>query len=315
MTRAQLGSSSHHRSGSGAGVPERESAVARTRSEKTCLPNPSVVTVRPRSAGHRPSAPARGHNPRRRGGRPRSRTEDRPARERRAEQPVARAPKAAYDQRDVRPARKPHTRPDRAEWPSRSARDNSKRGVHQECAGHRRQPGRPASPGSATTVRIAENVPSAPPGSSDPSGISSCASSAGICPSVSSDGINRSVSSGGTNRSSVDTERSSAGSAPALRASRIARSASSVRTGPETDPAGSSRAHRAGEPDRPSSGSRPVTSPVSASRRRWSRRSGPGGSPTPSRSRPPPSPTHSPGATCSAAARPAPARRSPSACR
>ena len=71
---------------------------------------------------------SRGHNPRRRGGVPRSRTEDRPARERRAESPVAAAPKAAYVQRDARPARKPHTRPDRAEWPSRSARDNSKRG-------------------------------------------------------------------------------------------------------------------------------------------------------------------------------------------
>ena len=71
---------------------------------------------------------SRGHNPRRRGGVPRSRTEDRPARERRAESPVAAAPKTAYVQRDARPARKPHTRPDRAEWPSRSARDNSKRG-------------------------------------------------------------------------------------------------------------------------------------------------------------------------------------------
>jgi len=69
---------------------------------------------------------ARGHNPRRRGGQPRSRTEDRPAR--RPEAPLARAPKSATEQRDFRPARKPHTRPDRAEWPSRSARDNSKRG-------------------------------------------------------------------------------------------------------------------------------------------------------------------------------------------
>src|SRR4051794_22993851 len=71
---------------------------------------------------------SRGHNPRRRGGVPRSRTEDRPARERRTEAPVTAAPKTAYVQRDARPARKPHTRPDRAEWPSRSARDNSKRG-------------------------------------------------------------------------------------------------------------------------------------------------------------------------------------------
>ncbi len=69
----------------------------------------------------------RGHIPRRRGGLPRNRSEEFAGRERRSDAPDSRAPKAT-DQRDARPARKSHTRPDRAEWPSRSARDNSKRG-------------------------------------------------------------------------------------------------------------------------------------------------------------------------------------------
>ena len=233
-------------------MPERESAVARTRSEKRCLPNPSEATARPRSAGHRPSAPAVATTHAAAVAYPAAEPKTDPhasvGPSRRSPRP--RRPRTSSVTR-VRPASRTPARtgPSGRVGPPATTASAGTPGVHRLPV----TAGWPARPGPVTTARIARIVPIGLPAASALSATSPCASSAGISPSVSSAGTNRHVSNAGSPVSSVAAERTERDN-PSVTSAGIDRNDSSVRIGPSASSARTGRRRSSGIGPNASSG-------------------------------------------------------------